>query len=173
ACAEGIKDGGMVRSELESTAVPTCNEDSPATLLFRCGSGRKKIIRFEARRFRILESAGGNQFRQHIELLEQGVVKFAAALVSWKFFVPISGDFQCVPGDKHGTRLLVAIEAEQHVGKAKDCTGGLIAKSCGRFWKGGVGKVHERIPLGYPKWVDGKRASTPAVSLADRQRSFL
>ena len=119
----------MVRGKLESVAVATCNEDSTATLLFRSGSGRKKIIRFEARCFRILESAGGNKFRQHIELLEQGVVKFAAALVSWKFLVPISGDFQRVPGDKHSARLFVAIEAEQHVGKAKDCTGRLTATS--------------------------------------------
>jgi hypothetical protein len=38
------------------------------------------------------ESAGGNKFRQHIELLEQGVVKFAAA-VSWKFLM-LGGDVQ-------------------------------------------------------------------------------
>ena len=69
-------------------------EDTTAAFLFRCGSGREKIIRLEARRFRVLKSAGGNKFRQHIELLEQGVVKFAAALVSWKFLMPVGGDVQ-------------------------------------------------------------------------------
>jgi hypothetical protein len=135
--------GGMVRCELECIAVAARNEDSTAALLFRCGSGREKIIRLEARRFRILKSAGGNKFRQHIELLEQGVVKFAAALVSWKFLMPVGGHVQRVPGDKHSARLLIAIEAEQHIGKAKDCTGGLTATPEDRFRKGVIGTMRE------------------------------
>src|SRR5262249_40302090 len=126
ASASGIKDGGMVRGELKRIAVAASNEDSAAALLFGCGSGREKIIRLKARRFRILKSTGGNKFRQHIELLEQGIVKFAAALVSGKFLMPVGGDVQCVPGDKHSARFLIAIEAEQHTGKAKDSTGGLM-----------------------------------------------
>ncbi len=78
---------------------PARYEDTTAAFLFRCGSGREKIIRLEARRFGVLKSAGGNKFRQHIELLEQGVVKFAAALVSWKFLMPVGGDVQRVPGN--------------------------------------------------------------------------
>jgi hypothetical protein len=85
ACADGIKDAGMVRGQLERIAIAARNENSATALFFRCGGGREKIIRLKARRLRILKSAGGNKFRQHIELLEQGVVKFTAALVSWKF----------------------------------------------------------------------------------------
>jgi hypothetical protein len=69
ACADGIKDGGEVRGELERIAVAARN-DHAAALLFRCGGSRKKIICLEPRRFQILKSAGGNKFRQHIELLE-------------------------------------------------------------------------------------------------------
>jgi hypothetical protein len=69
ACADGIKDGGEVRGELERIAVAARN-DHAAALLFRGGGSRKKIICLEPRRFQILKSAGGNKFRQHIELLE-------------------------------------------------------------------------------------------------------
>ena len=141
--ADGVKDGDMVRGELERIAVAARNEDSTAALLFRCGCGREKIIRLEARRFCILKSAGGNKFRQHIELLEQRVVKFAPALVSGKLLMPVSGDVQCVPGDKHGAWLLIAIEAEQHIGKAKDSTGGFPATPEDRFRKGVIGTMRE------------------------------
>src|SRR5215467_733256 len=92
ACAEGIKDCGVVRCELERVAVATRNEDSTPTLLFRRGGGREKIIRLKARRLRILKSAGGNKLRQHVKLLEQRVVKFATALISWKFLMPVGRD---------------------------------------------------------------------------------
>src|SRR5262245_13467827 len=141
ACADGIKDGGVVRGELERIAVAARNNDTTAALLFRCGGGCKKIIRLEAGRLQILKSACGNTLRQHIELLEQVVVKFTAALVSGKFLMPVCGDVQRVPGNKYSARLLVAIEAQQHIGKAKDSAGGLPATPENRFREGVIGTM--------------------------------
>jgi hypothetical protein len=55
--------------------------------------------------------------------------------------MPVGGDVQRVPGDKHRTRLFIAIEAEQHIGKAKDGTGGLTATPEDRFREGVIGTM--------------------------------
>src|SRR4029434_8757537 len=94
-----------------------------------------------AGRLQILKSACGNKFRQHIELLEQGPVEFTTALVSGKFLMPICRDVQRIPGDKHSERLLIAIEAQKHIGKAKDSAGGLTATPENRFREGVIGTM--------------------------------
>ena len=62
---------------------PLAMKTVPLAFCF-CGNGGEKIICLEARRFRILEAAGGNKFGQHLKLLKQGVIEFASALIGWK-----------------------------------------------------------------------------------------
>ena len=90
---DGIEDGGAVGGKLERVAVAARDEDSAPAPFFFGGSGGEKIIRLEARRFRILKAAGSNKFRQHLKLLKQRVVEFASALVCGKFLMPVGGDF--------------------------------------------------------------------------------
>ena len=91
----------------------------------------------------ILKAAGGNKFRQHLELLQQGVVEFASALVGGKFFMPVGGNFQRVPGDKYGARLLLPVEPQQHIGKAEDGAGRLSAAPQDCFRQGVIGAMCE------------------------------
>jgi hypothetical protein len=116
--ADRIKNGRAMRGKLKRVAVAARNKHSTAAPFFLCSSGGKKIIRLEAWRFRILETAGGNKFRQHIELLEQSVVKLPTTLVSRKFLMPVGGDFQRIPSDEHGAWLLLAVEPQQHIREA-------------------------------------------------------
>jgi hypothetical protein len=46
---------------------------------------------------------------------------------SGKFLMPVGGDFQRIPCDEHGAWLLLAVEAQQQVRKAKNGTGRLPA----------------------------------------------
>ena len=92
ASADGVEDAGAIGGKLKCVTVPARNEDSAPSPFFFGGSGGEKIIRLEARRFRILEAAGGNNFRQHLKLLEQGIVKLASALIGGEFLMPIGGD---------------------------------------------------------------------------------
>ena len=79
--------------KLERVAVTARDEDSTTALLFFGGSGGKKIIRLETRRFRILKAASSNKLRQPLKLLKQGVVELASALVCGKFLMPVGGYF--------------------------------------------------------------------------------
>jgi len=90
ASADGIEDGGTIRGKLERVAVATRYKDAATTPFFRRCSGSEKIIRLVTRRFRIPKAAGGNKFRQHLKLLEQGVVEFASALISRKLLMPVA-----------------------------------------------------------------------------------
>jgi len=57
------------------------NENSSAApFLDRC-SGSKKIVGFEARRFGILKAAGGDEFRDEMELFEQRIIELSTALI--------------------------------------------------------------------------------------------
>src|SRR5262245_51209888 len=49
ACADGIKNGGVLRGELERIAVDARKDDTTEELLFRCGSRRKKNISLKTR----------------------------------------------------------------------------------------------------------------------------
>jgi hypothetical protein len=68
-----------------------------------------------------------------MELLYQGVVELASALVSGIVLMPVGSDFKCVPGAQHSARLLLAVEPQQKVGKAKNGTGRLAATPQDRF----------------------------------------
>jgi hypothetical protein len=78
-------------------------------------------------------------------------------LVSWKLLMPIGGDFQRIPRDKHRARLLFAVEPKQHVGKAQDGAGRLGAAPQDCFWKGVIGAVCEGITVDYQQRQAGQR----------------
>ena len=62
----------VVRSEASwnVSRSPLATRTVPPRSLFFGGSCGEKIIGLEARRFRILKTAGGNKFWQHLELLK-------------------------------------------------------------------------------------------------------
>lgn len=153
----------VVRSEakLERVAVAARNEDGAAPLFFGCGSGGEKIICLEAWRFRILKAAGGHEIRQDFKLLKHGVVEFASALVSRKFLMSVGSDFQRVPGDEHGARLLLAVEAQQHIGKTENGTRRLAAAPQDGFRQGVIGAMREGIPIDDQQRLAGTRRCTP------------
>jgi hypothetical protein len=64
-------------------------QDDAAALFFRCGSGG---LENHPPRSSVLSRPGSrcsNKFRQHIELLKQGVGEFASALIGRKLLMPI------------------------------------------------------------------------------------
>ena len=135
----------VVRSEASwnVSRSPLATRTVPPRFSSFAGRGRKKIIRLEARRFRILKAACGNKFRKSIKLLKQGVVEFASALVGGKFLMPIGGGFQRIPRDKHGARLLISVEPQQHIGKAENGTSGFAATPQDCFRQGVIGAMGE------------------------------
>jgi hypothetical protein len=108
-------------------AVAARNEDSPAAFFFGVRGGSEKVVRLVTRRLCVLKAACCDKFRDEIELLNQRIVELASTLVSGKFLMPVGGDFQRIPCDEHGARLLFAVKAQQKVRKAKNGTGELSA----------------------------------------------
>ena len=52
---------------------------------------RKKVVRFEAAGFRVGKPARRHELGQHLQLLDQGVVKLTAALIGRKLLVALCG----------------------------------------------------------------------------------
>ena len=57
--------------------------------------------------------------------------------------MPVGGDFQRIPCDEHGTRLLFAVKAQQKVRKAKNGPARLPAVPQNRLRQGVVGAMSE------------------------------
>jgi transposase len=55
----------------------------------------------------------------------------------------VGGDFERVPGDKHRARLFLAVETQQHIGKAQDGAGRLSAGPQDCFRKCVIGAMRE------------------------------
>lgn len=80
-------------------------------------------------------------------MLDQLVVEFPPALVGRERFVSISGLFERVPTDQHGTRALALVEAQQKIGKAEDGTGALVAAPADGLRQRVIGAMREGIPV--------------------------
>ena len=107
--AHGKKNRDAVGSKLKGIAVAAGNESFATSLLFGGGCGGQKIIRLEARRFRIQKAACRNELGQNIELFEQRIVEFAATLISRKLFMPIGGNLKRIPRNQHRARFFFAV----------------------------------------------------------------
>ena len=102
---------------------------------------RRENHRPRSRRFRVLKAACGNKFRQHIKLLKQSVVEFSTALVGRELLMPVGRNLERVPGHQHGTRLLITVEPQQHIGKAEDGACGFSASPQDCFRQGVIGAM--------------------------------
>src|SRR5262249_33557963 len=142
-----IENCRSLGSKLERVAIAAGNERRASPPLLGGDRGSEQIVSLVARRLGIRETACRHEFGQRIELLDQGVIKLASALVRRKFLVPIGGDLERVPGDQHGTWLLLAVEPQQQIGKAENGTGGPPAGPQYRLRQRMIGAVRKRISV--------------------------
>ena len=57
--------------------------------------------------------------------------------------MPVGGNFQRIPRDKHSAWVLIPVEAQQHVRKAEDGTGRLAAPPQDCFRQSVIGAMGE------------------------------
>src|SRR4029077_3407579 len=150
--ANRIKNGRAGRGKLERISVAAGDQRAAAAPFFGGDRRGEEIIGLVARGLRIGKAARGDELRQHLELLEQCVVEFAAALIGGKLLVPISGRVQRVPANEHGPRLLRPVESQQHVGEAKDRAGRPAAASQNRFRQGMIAAMGKRVAVDDQQW---------------------
>ena len=112
----------MGGGELECIAVAARDEDGAAPPLFGRDRGGKEVVGFVPGRLGIRKTACGDEFGQHVKLLEQFVIEFAAALIGRELLVTIGRRVQRVPTDEYSARLLHPVELQQKIRKAKDGT---------------------------------------------------
>src|SRR5262249_56081046 len=106
--------------ELDGIAAAACDDHRAAPPLFGRNRGGKEVVGFVAGRLGIRKTTCGDKFRQHVKLLEQFVIEFAAALIGGKLLVTVGRRVQRVPTHEHGARLLRPGELQQEIRKAKD-----------------------------------------------------
>src|SRR5262249_40247732 len=68
-----------------------CDEDCAAPPLFGRNRGGKEVVGFVPGSLGIRKTACGDKFRQHVKLLEQFVIEFAAALIGRELLVTVVG----------------------------------------------------------------------------------
>ena len=125
------------RSPLATSTVPS-RRSSPWP------NGGKKIVSLVARTFGVRKAACRNEVRNHRELFDDVVVKFASALIRGEGFVPVSRRLISIPSDQDGARPLLAVEAQQQIGETEYGAGRPIALSSDilrQSVKGAVGKT--------------------------------
>jgi hypothetical protein len=111
------------------------------------GSGGEEIVGLIAGAFGIGEAAGRDEFRNQIELLDEIVVEFAAALIVGKGRVPVGLRLQRVPSDQHRSRLLAAVKLQQPIGKAENGAGRLVAVTPDRLGQGVIRAMRKGIAV--------------------------
>src|SRR5262249_56728320 len=115
---EGKRCGGVGGGEVECIAVAACDQDSAAPPLFGRDRGGKEVVGLVPGRFGIRKAACGDKLGQYVKLLEQLVIKFAAALIGGELLVTVGRCVQRVPTDEHGARLLHPVELQQKIREA-------------------------------------------------------
>src|SRR5260370_11787532 len=72
-----------------SQSISSRDKCCSSTPLFSGDGGRQKVVCFKAGSFPVRKPACVHKFRQDIELLDQGIIKFAPALVTGKLLVAL------------------------------------------------------------------------------------
>src|SRR5262249_3221521 len=121
--ATGIKAGRGGGGGLNRRAPAACRGARAPPPLFGRNRGGKEVVGFVPGRLGIRKTTCGDKFRQHVKLLEQFVIEFAAALVGGELLVTVGRRVQRVPTHEHGARLLRPVELQQEIRKAKDGAG--------------------------------------------------
>src|SRR5262249_36187085 len=140
-------NGRFLGGQLKRVAVAAGDQRAAAAPLFGGYGGGKEIIGLVASRLGVGEAAGGDKFRQRIELLDQVVVEFPSALIGGKLVVAIRRRVERIPRDQHGARLFLAVEPQQNIGKAKDGAGRPVAAAHDRLRQRVIRTVRERVPI--------------------------
>ena len=104
----------LVRGELERVAVAAGDQHGTAAPLFGDSRRGEEIVGLETRALGVGKTAGGDEFRDQRELLDQIVVEFAAALIGGKCVMAIGRRLERVPADQHRARLFGALKPQQH-----------------------------------------------------------
>ena len=129
--ADRIENRGAVGGKLERVAVAARDQDAAAAPLLGGGRGGEKIVRLVAGGLGVRKAACRDEVRQHLQLLDDGVVEFAPALIGRKRLVPIGRHLQRVPGDEHRARLLDAVEPQQEIREAENGAGRALPRASG------------------------------------------
>ena len=108
-----LQDRRLLADELERVAVAARDEGLASPRLLERDPGREEVVRLVPGRLRGREAHRLDQLRRQVELLEQVVVELAPALVALERLVPVGRHGQRVPGDEHGTRLLLLPEPDE------------------------------------------------------------
>src|SRR5207244_9476600 len=145
--ANGLEDRRQLRGELEGVTVGRGDDRRAAASLLRLGRRRQEVVGLVAGSLGDGEAAGTAELGQQRQLLEQGGVEVAAALVAGEGSVPIGWLVERVPGHDHGARPFRLPEAKQHVREPDDRPRRSTADARDRLRERVVGAVSERVAV--------------------------
>jgi hypothetical protein len=145
--ADGLKNRGRSRSKLKSVAVSGRHYSRSASTLLVVNGRSQKIIGLVTWKFRGNEAACGNEFRQHIELVEQLGIKLTSSLIGRKCALAVVRCIERIPADHHSPRPLALVQSQQKVCEADDCAGTSIPAPPDQLGQAMIGAVCKRIAI--------------------------
>ena len=142
-----MEDGRGPGGELKCVAIAACNDSGSASPLLRRGRSGEEIVGLISRRLGICETAGGDEARQQIELIEQLAVELPPGLVTIECLVPISRRVEGVPTHENSARLLLLVKPQKEIGEADDRAAAATVRAPDRFRQTVVGAVGEEVAV--------------------------
>jgi hypothetical protein len=109
--------------------------------------GGEEVVGLVAWSLGIGEAAGGDEFGERLELVDELRIEVAAALIGGEEALPVGRRAQRVPADQDRARPLAFVEAEQDVGEAENRAAAAVAGAADRFRQRVVGAVREGIAV--------------------------
>ena len=151
--SQWMKDGRQLGSELKCIPIAACDERAAAPALLTPDSRCEKVVRLIPGRLRILETAGRDEGREEVELLDEFVVELPARLVGRKGLTAVGGCPERVPADEDSSRPFLRVEAQKRVREPDNRAAALVTVSPDRLRQAVVGTVRERVPIDDQQWA--------------------
>ena len=135
------------RGELKRIAIAACHQRVAVCALLESDGGGEKVVGLEPRAFGVRKPAGGNEFGQDVQLLDQIRVELSSALICGKQFVAFRRRFQTVPADNDRARPLVRVETQQEICETEDGARGFAVATANGFWQGVVRSMRKGVAV--------------------------
>ena len=122
-----VKNPRPCGGKLKGVTIAAGDQSRTPSPLFGGSRRGQEIVGLVAGTLGVSKATGGDKLRNDGKLLQEFIIELAAALIRGERFVSIGRFFIGIPTNQNCAGLLLAVEPEQQIGKAKNGAAGTIA----------------------------------------------